>query len=480
VETDIEFAWLFGISQSEQQIPNDQKVYLTGFSGLVTDYRDEPVNHYQMDLLNLDNWRLDEIDLTRNQYLVRQKLAKFTFDYDKSESHWQAGFQVKQFLDSRSALEKADLFKTEFKQGDLNNRLTAQLSNPVSEHTGLSWLGVNNKQVTPTFLSGIDWSAEDLINNDSYRIQRTSSALWLQYNYLKSEHSLDAGIRFEQIKREVDSNQLSAPLTATDYLGLFSVNYRYALTENWQTRLNLNQNITPVQTKYFNPARFYLSALDTYQTGRINLKPYQSTQFSAQLQGKPLANADISATLYTKYIDGLINYQQTNDLLADQVSPVNQARSQITGLDISLSYQFTPALSVRSDYSYAQGQRRYRYSDLFNYQGELEGLSNHLLRLELGYQTADWGSLWSMTYRSDYISEIKYERLQQDQVETGFLPYKRLNWSAYYKLNSHLEVNLGIRNLTNEVYREYAGQHQYLYNTTETGRQYYLRWVLMI
>lgn len=474
--------WLLGSSKNELQVPKDEKVFLKGFSNLTTDYSPQlayPQNSYSMNLQSREHWQLDEIDIQANQSLIEQQQGNINFSYQHNATLWQFGVQYKRFVDERVQQQLNDLYKNEFNTGLLDNTLDSEITKVVDSHKEVSWLGVNNSNIAKRYLTDISLNSARILDSQSYSLERINSAAWLQYEYQQNDYSVDLGMRIEHFDEQVrqaknlesTSNRYSRPL--------FSANFRYALSANWQARLNISENLTPVATKYFNPTKQPLSGIAGYEVSNTALSAYESQQFTMQLIGNVDSHTQLVSSVYAKKLSGLINYQQ----LADDKNlyqRVNQATAWVKGIDIDLTHHLHPYITLNAAYSYADSERDYRFADMFKYTGQLEGLSKHVANFSLDYQQPTWGSRLQLNYRSGYISEINYQQIWVDQFETGFLPFKRINWSSYFALNDVLELNVGVNNLSNEYYREYAGQHHAIYNTTQAGRQYYLRFILML
>ncbi|MFU2510553.1 TonB-dependent receptor plug domain-containing protein [Pseudoalteromonas sp. ASV78] len=474
--------WLLGSSKNELNVPKDEKVFLKAFSNLTTDYSPQlayPHNSYGMDLEASKQWQLDEIDIQANQSLIEQQQGNIGFSYQHDATLWQFGVQYKRFVDGRVQKQQDDLYKREFNTGLLDNALDSELSKVIDYHKDVSWLGVNNSNVAKRYLTGIRLDSGDILDSQSYSLKRINSAAWLQYGYQQDDYSVDLGVRIEHFDEQVrqaknlegTSNRYSRPL--------FSANFRYALSANWQTRLNISENLTPVATKYFNPTKQPLSGIAGYEVSNTSLSAYESQQVTVQLLGSVDSHTQLVSSVYAKKLSGLINFQQVADE-SSLYQRVNQATAWVKGIDIDLTHHLHPNITLNAAYSYANSERDYRFADMFKYTGQLEGLSKHVANFSLDYQQPTWGSRLQLNYRSGYISEVNYQQVWVDQFETGFLPFRRINWSAYFALNDVLELNVGVNNLSNEYYREYAGQHHAIYNTTQAGRQYYLRFILML
>ncbi|MFK3862829.1 TonB-dependent receptor plug domain-containing protein [Pseudoalteromonas rhizosphaerae] len=474
--------WLLGSSKNELDVPKDEKVFLKGFSNLTTDYSPQlahPHNSYGMDLQSSRQWQLDEIDIQANQSLIEQQQGNIGFSYQHGATLWQFGIQYKRFVDERVQKQQDDLYKREFNTGLLDSALDGELSKIVDYYKEVSWLGVNNSNVAKRYLTDIRLDSGDILDSQSYSLERINSAAWLQYEYQQDDYSVDLGIRIEHFDEQVYHAKNFESKNSCYSRPLFSANFRHALSANWQARLNVSENLTPVATKYFNPTKQPLSGITGYEVSNTALSAYESQQFTLQLIGNVDSHTQLVSSVYAKKLSGLINYQQ----LADDKNlyqRVNQATAWVKGIDIDLTHHLQPHITLNAAYSYADSERDYRFADMFKYTGQLEGLSKHVANFSVDYQQPTWGSRLQLNYRSGYISEINYQQIWVDQFETGFLPFKRINWSAYFALNDVLELNVGVNNLSNEYYREYAGQHHAIYNTTQAGRQYYLRFILML
>lgn len=474
--------WLLGSAKNELDVPKDEKVFLKGFSNLTTNYSSQltyPHNSYGMDLQSSKQWQFDEIDIQASQSLIEQQQSSIGFSYQHGSTLWQFGIQYKHFVDERVLKQRDDLYKSAFNTGLLDNTVDSELSQIVDYHKDVSWLGINNRNMATRYLTDISLDSGDILDSQSYSLERINNAAWLQYAYQQDNYSVDFGGRIEHFDEQV--RQVKNVEGASNHYSrtLFSVNFRYALSDNWQTRLNISENLTPVATKYFNPTKQLLSGIAGYEVSNTSLSAYKSQQVSVQLLGNANSHTQLVGSVYAKKLSGLINFQQVAGE-SNLYQRVNQATAWVKGIDIDLTHQLHPNIILNAAYSYADSERDYRFADMFKFTGPLEGQSKHVANFSLDYQQPTWGSRLQLNYRSGYISEINYQQLWVDQFETGFLPFKRINWSSYFALSDVLELNVGVNNLSNEYYREYAGQHHAIYNTTQAERQYYLRFILML
>ena len=474
--------WLLGSSKNELDVPKDEKVFLKGFSNLTIDYSPQlvyPHNSYSMDLQANKQWHLDEIDIQANHSLIEQQQGNIRFSYQHDATLWQFGVQYKRFVDERVQKQQDDLYKMEFNTGLLDSELDNELSKIIDYHKKVSWLGVNNSKVATRYLTGIRLNNGNILDSQSFSLERINSAAWMQYGYQQKDYSVDLGMRIEHVDEQIHQAKKPEGTSNSYSQPLFSANFRYALSSNWQTRLNISENHTPLPTKYFNPTKQPLSGIAGYEVSNTSLSAYESQQVTVQLLGHIDSHTQLVSSVYAKKLSGLINFQQVADE-SRLYQRVNQATAWVKGIDIDLTHQFHPNITLNAAYSYAESERDYRFANMFKYTGQLEGLSKHVANFSVDYQQPTWGSRLQLSYRSGYISEINYQQLWVDQFETGFLPFRRINWSSYFALNDVLELNVGVNNLSNEYYREYAGQHHAIYNTTQAGRQYYLRFILML
>ncbi|WP_016956068.1 TonB-dependent receptor domain-containing protein [Catenovulum agarivorans] len=477
------FHWLAGTAQNTLNIPHDEKVYLKTYADLVSDYRyntDYPRNTYFADLTQPQLWQLDEIDLQSSWYKLTQQQVKLALDYQQQEHKWTFATQLKNFVDDRHIYQQDDLFKSEFALGLIDNQLTEAYYRIANQHKQLAWAGVNNTEIKADLLAEHNWTDKDLNRTQSYKLKREQVASWLAYQHQQDDLTVNIAARYEQLTTQITDVDNKANTPAQHNLVLLSANALYQMQENWQLRLIASQNYTPVQTKYYAPTASFIGGIDGYLIGNSQLTPYKSNQVALQ-SNVTVDNAYLSAAIYNKRLDNLINYRQIG-VYADKAlyQSVNAEHAWLTGVDISWRQLWSAQLSSQISYSFADAQRTHKFAEITEYAAPLEGLSKHILSFTLDYQQKSWGVRLAANYRSGYVDQIKFERTAQDQIESGYLAYARINAAAFYKVSRELEINFGVQNLSNQYYREYAGKHQHLYNTTETGRQFYLRWVLML
>ncbi|WP_160168535.1 TonB-dependent receptor domain-containing protein [Catenovulum agarivorans] len=476
--------WLAGTARNILKIPHDHKVYLKTYADFVSDYRyntDYPRNTYFADLTQAPQWQLDEVDVQSSRYKLTQKQFKLAVDYQQQQQKWTFAAQTKSFADRRLVYQQGDLFKSEFAQGVIDNQVTDPYYRLANKHKELEWAGVNLQQIKADLLPDHAFSDSELNQVQSYSLERKQYAAWVGYQHQQDDLTVNLAARHEQLVTDIrDASNVRATTPAQHKLMLLSANLLYQLDEGWQLRLVASQNYTPVQTKYYVPTPSLISGIDGYLVGNSQLAPYKSNQIALQ-SNLTVDDSYLSVALYNKRLDNLINYQQIG-FYADKplYQSVNAEHAWLTGLDVSWQQQWSPQFSSQLSYSFADAARTHKFADIAEYCAQLEGLSKHIVSMTLDYQYKNWGARLAANYRSGYVDQIKFERAKLDQIESGYLAYARMNASAFYKVSRELEVNFGVQNLANQYYREYAGKHQHLYNTTETGRQFYLRWVLML
>lgn len=78
----------------------------------------------------------------------------------------------------------------------------------------------------------------------------------------------------------------------------------------------------------------------------------------------------------------------------------------------------------------------------------------------------------STAYRDDYL--VTVETSSSDQDEAGFHGSTYWDFSTFYNVNDALKVTLEGVNLTNEREEQYSDSDDRLYNTTVSGRTFYL------
>ena len=92
--------------------------------------------------------------------------------------------------------------------------------------------------------------------------------------------------------------------------------------------------------------------------------------------------------------------------------------------------------------------------------------------MTLYYENDTLGVRLSGAYRDEYIFNV--EPGLQDEDERGFHSTLYLDFSAYYEFSKNFKISLEGINLGNEREEQYSDSNDRAYNTTTSGRGFYL------
>ncbi|MEP2652922.1 MAG: TonB-dependent receptor, partial [Paraglaciecola sp.] len=159
---------------------------------------------------------------------------------------------------------------------------------------------------------------------------------------------------------------------------------------------------------------------------------------------------------------------------------VNGNDTTIKGIELAIQQDlsFLPApfdkLGVVANYTYADGEILYA-----NVQGagvdqvkSFPGLSKNSYNFTLYYETDEFGARIALANRGQYIQLV--EAGLSDEDERGFHETTHVDFSAFYQVSENFKISLEGINLTDEAEEQYSDSSDRPYNTTTSGRSFYL------
>ena len=196
----------------------------------------------------------------------------------------------------------------------------------------------------------------------------------------------------------------------------------------------------------------------------------------------PIAYGDTGYPL--SLIEGMVDENgnaQTPDTLYTFSQPQNLAESDFSGWEIAFQrdFDFLPApfdnLGAIVNYTYSDGESLHNIlvdGESVEVYRPFYGLSENIYNATMYYETDNWGMRVSAAYRDDYLTQV--ETSSSDQDEAGFHGTTYWDFSAFYNVNDNLKVTLEGINLSDEREEQYSDSDDRLYNTTVSGRTFYL------
>ncbi|HEY0924341.1 TonB-dependent receptor [Rheinheimera pacifica] len=390
-----------------------------------------------------------------------------------------------------------------------------------SGHPDQSWLQGNIAALQAFYgLNGFALTDADTIASSVYRLTEQTNAGYLQYQqeFAVAGAPLRAslGLRYfrtqlaSQTPPQVLANSGPASNEPTNvtryysgYLPGLDISYEFADDMLW--RLGLSKNITRPSLSdlalFTNVTKTSLGETDIGQinTGNPQLKPFSANNLDTALEWYFADGGLFSAALFYKDIKHFIAIEtqpviyrelglpasllpegKTVDDVFNLSSPQNGGPSSIKGVELALQRKldFLPApfnqFGIAANYTWADGNTLYR-----NVQNSGEdqrkaftGLSRHSYNLALYYDTPRWGARLTTVYRSRYIAAVESGSIDDD--ERGYHASTNVDFSAFYRLNDYIKLNIEALNLTNLREELYSDSSDRAYNSTYSGRTYML------
>jgi len=497
---------LLGTSGNSFDIPVSDKIYYEGFGGIITDYRNgfDASNTYLFDVADMNKWAMHEIDLDESYQesgfdTVRLELVTALND---SQS-LNYGASSKKFSNEGRAYQRADLLKTDFEKGTLEDALSADYYTVFSGFKGQSWAAGDVAKALDYYNVDANLTAAYQLANGTFELEEQTDALWMDYQWQGEVVRANLGARYVETevtskgKAQVNGVMTDLEVTQNYQKLLPAANLVWDLNDDLLWRSSVSQNLT-------RPSLGSLAISGSVNTDRLEissgnpgLKPYESTNYETGLEWYYSEAGYLSAALFYKQIDNFVITQrrevafkdtgfstallapgQTGDTLFNYSSPINAESTDIRGIELGAQrdFDFLSApwnnLGMVGNYTYADGDMDYYDGATFLATKPFSGLSKNSANLTFYYETEVWGARLSSAYRSDYVVSITPQSDEED--ESGFHSTLNLDFSAFYQWTEKTKLTLEISNLSNEREEQYTDASDHLYNVTEAGRTFYL------
>lgn len=295
---------------------------------------------------------------------------------------------------------------------------------------------------------------------ESYPLKRfpdtreTSSAFYVQDEFIHDRWSITPGIRFDRFSldaKQAGFNAQAVSLSGSAVSPKLGVLFR--ATPQWSVYGNYASGFKAPNA--FQVNNFFENTISGYRTiPNPNLKPEKSQNVELGVRGRTgLLNFDVAA-FSGNYKDLIENDRQVGGVFGSRVNPatfqsVNIGRARISGFEVKGELDFTDngnGFSV----PFAWGQTRGR--DRSNNR-PLNSIDPRKLNLGLAYKAPAW------SVRLDAVHHAAKKRSDVDAAEitTGGVQFltpsaTTLDLSAQWRINRDLRLNASITNLTNKRY----------------------------
>jgi iron complex outermembrane receptor protein len=530
---DINSTWkghlLLGWEGASYDIPTSNKAYMQGVTDVTIDYRQDSrfANiTYSHDLTQPTFWRMKELD--SEQYFTSTQFinAKYTLSFEPSITRsWQWGVDAVRFENESELLNIQNFLDEEWAayfngvpEGtttsngvtSVNSAVPAVHSTTLTTHPKLHWLTLDTNNVFRYFnlptntqaLQHINSVTHELPSHYQSKVTESRVALFTQWQREIGRFHINSGLRVEYENTEVNNiSSLVSNVPNIHYTNwLPSLNITYELQPDTLYRLALSRSIGRPQLNDITRPVEYLPETNSLYGFNQNLRPYSSYNLDIAFEKYTSGVNQFSLSAFSKYLDSYIVYTSetvafsdtleyanwTGDTinantLVQRVTTANTERAWLYGLEgscqLETSWPWRPEykIGVITNLSYTHGQVQY-FSAVTG--EKLQYTSLPYLSPWLANVTAYWESYalsarLSATYRDSYLARIGDETII-DEDETGFEKSVYLDAVVAYHLGENWELRAEATNLTNEREEQYTDSAHRAYNTTFSGRNFYL------
>lgn len=517
---DIQIRAMLGHSSSDYSQPLLQKLNIEAKkkASIITDFRPDAFYGFSssadFDVTSIEGYTVKDLFFQSNFIYSSFDNAKLDFDYQLSDSQ-VLGFGVHHKKFSNSGFEQ-EASGFPYSTTTPKNQGVVSLSPDQVQiyhgHPGQSWLEGNIAAVQ-NFYGLTDFALTDAntISSSVYDLAEQTNALYLLY---RNDSELAGsplrsrfGLRFFDTQMSSQGvSYMQAASIKRSYSGyLPSLDLAYELTEDLIWRAGLSKNITRpslgAMAFSVNVSQTSLGETDIGQisAGNPELQPFESDNFDMALEWyfqntglasvavfyKDINNFILTHTRPQRYselglpADLLPEGKTVNDIF-NLSSPQNSGSSNVQGFELALQrdLDFLPApfqhTGVIANYIWADADTLYPNVENSgqSQRKALPGLSKQSYNLTLYYETKAWGARIAAAYRSKYITAVESGSIDDD--ERGYHESTNLDFSAYYRFNANLKLNLEALNLTNQRDELYSDSSNRAYNSTYSGRTYML------
>jgi len=521
VSSDLTLSALAGTMKSTYQ-DNSAKVYLESFGDETIDFTQDRfygqnsyINGYSP--TNIDEFRYHDIDLLANDIENTFDVAKIDADYAlNSYSGLKVGLSYKKFEHSDNYLQTDNLLLDDWQSGAVSDVVNPDYVFVNNQHSQQAWLSTDVNSVLAAY--GIDRNG-DMVRTPN-KVEEETKAAYVLYDLSlflgDTELRANAGVRYYQT--DITSaglfNQTEYVTLESDYDGyLPTMNLAWYATDNLVLRASAGKNLTrptlnnlAVGGSINTDPQAGASGL-SISAGNTALQPFETVNMEAGVEyyfdevgymavsyfRKDIENFISTTPTPTAYgetgyplelIEGAVDADgnpQTADTLYDVYQPQNLQDSDFSGWEFSLQrdFDFLPApfdkLGAIANYTYADGDSVHDVivdGETTQIVRPFYGLSKNTYNLTVYYETDAWGARVSAAHRDKYLTWVETSSVDED--ESGFHGTTYWDFSAFYNVSENLKLSLEGVNLSDEREEQYSDSSDRLYNTSQSGRTFYI------
>lgn len=361
----------------------------------------------------------------------------------------------------------------------------------VQPQVGLAML-----QSNPELFEFVEDDSLEDSNVEDYDAEETISAVYAMGTFETGIHTIIGGLRYERYGWDNENKMVSylndvasvTPVSRSDSHGfvLPGLHLRHALSENLILRESYNRSYARPRLSELSRGR-WVDDEGNIEDGNANLQPAISDNFDAQLEYYTEQGGLYSVGVFYKDISDF-TYTETyefNELDSAGVPiavtngdfeyerPVNGTDAKNYGIELIArqNMYFLPgalqglnvALSTTLTESDANYPDRTDGRDL-----PLEGFSELLYTVTLGYNWGGFSARIDYTYRDDYIEGLGGD-IESDEF---YAAEDRVDAEVHYSISDRLHAFLTGSNLTDQPQVSYQGYAPFVEDASFAGRKY--------
>lgn len=341
-----------------------------------------------------------------------------------------------------------------------------------------------------TWLAGNDGPTGRHNYGAEWKVAEKNFAGYVQANFSGDRWSGNVGLRYVNIKQDIDTYQAVSDIANADVSSLFgkwkalsfenkhdrilpSANLKFDLADDLVFRFAASQTQTLPDFSALGASSWGSDLTKVGGGGNPKLKPVLSTNFDANLEWYFMPRGLLSLGAYSMNLKDYVAFgtqtqmlysELSNQLEAYQVAvPVN-ADGKVYGMEFAYEQPLGENFGLNANYTYADGSTSHTWEDGSN---NLLGTSKNTYNVGAYFENDTFGARVSYTYRSSFLIGLKgASPYYQDDFGT-------LSLSLSYKATDWMSVSFDALNLNNPTLKYYqsASIPSAFY---ENGRQYYL------
>jgi len=323
-----------------------------------------------------------------------------------------------------------------------------------------------------------------------WKVTEKNFAAYVQGNFSGDRWSGNVGLRYVNIKQDIDTYATAMGSTVPDVKSLFgawtreafenkhnrvlpSANFKYDLRDDLVLRLAASQTQTLPDYSALGASSYGSDLNRKGGGGNPKLKPVISTNFDANLEWYFMPRGMLSVGAYSMRLKDYVAFstekqmlfsELTNQLEEYDISRPKNADGKVRGIEVAYEQPIGEYFGVNANYTYADGSTEHTWADGTD---NLLGTSKNTYNVGAYFENDTFGARVSYTRRSSFLIGLSGANpYYQDDFGT-------LSASLSFKATDWLSISLDGLNLNNPTYKYYqsASIPTSFYSN---GRQYYL------